>query len=134
MQRIGAVHPLEAEVRLIKMCTARRVSTPTLATATAGLVRKHDVITALDALYPLTDGLDNARAFMPQHDGAIAVVPGVAHVNVGVADPACNDAHQGLVVSWPFQLESLDPQGAAPRAQNGGLNFVHWGAGLGNHC
>ena len=120
---IAAAGAPKSEVELVEIPAIGRAPAAACPAGAAGLVGKDDVIAAPEAFHILPGPLDDARALMAQDQRPLrCIVPLVDIADVGVADAACRDTHQDLVIPRTLHLEGLDRQGAAPVAQDGRLD------------
>ena len=117
-QARGAVHQRAAHAGVARRPAQRRAPG---AAGTAGAAGRdhaeHDAIAGRDVHDALADGLDRARALVPEHHrpAPVAETP-VGEVQVGVADAAGRDAHEHLARLGRGQLDVLDPDVARARA------------------
>lgn len=81
---------------------------------------EHDMVARLHRGDGVADGLDHARALVPEHGRQGGGVDAVANEAVGVADPRCHHAHPNLVVAEVVELELFDGQWFAGGAGDGG--------------
>lgn len=92
---------------------------------TAGLVRKHNMVPALDIFPFLADLIHDPSALMPQNHWAIGFFPAVAEAYISMTDARGNNAHQDFIASRTFQLKRFDLQRATPLTQDSRLDFEH---------
>ena len=85
--------PAEAGVRQTAQVAARAPA----ALAARRAPADHDPVASAHGLDSWPDGLDDARAFVPEQDGRRVGEPGLEHVQVAVADAARLDADEHLV-------------------------------------
>jgi hypothetical protein len=132
LQRIAAVQPLEAEVRLPEARASHGAAASACRAAAAGLIGEYDRIAATDDLHFVADALYDARTFMAQNERVGPLEPVVAEVDVGPADARSNHTHQNLFRPRSFHLEGFDFQWTAFIAQNSGLNPIQLRLGIVN--
>jgi hypothetical protein len=75
------------------------------------------MIAELGSFHPLAGSFHHASAFVPQHDRA--GTGAFTEINVSMANPAGHQAHQYLVITRTFHLQTLNLQWAARRPQHG---------------
>ena len=94
------------------------------ALATLGREERHDVVAGRDVGDALADGLDDARALVPEHRRRVARRVGArGRVEVGVADAAGLEAHEHLAGLRLGQVDLRDVQRLAELLQHGGTHL-----------
>lgn len=90
-------------------------------------VGHHHVVAHGQVLHQRAYGLDDARAFVPQHCGQRHGVILVAHDHVGVAHAGGNDTHQHLVTLWRSNACLLQHEGGTFATGYGSLDGAQEG-------
>jgi hypothetical protein len=80
------------------------------------------VVADLDRAHFRTDLLDDASALVAEDDGQLRGIGAFDEVEVRMADPGGDRAHQDLVRAGLGDLDILDLEGFAHLAQNSGFH------------
>ena len=118
-QRGRTIESLAAKAqRHREIAISRSVGTTAGALPARASAEDH-VIADRKAAHALTHFLDNARAFMPEHDRLRRMAPGM-FVQIGMADAGGDEADAHLARAWLFLFELLERRRVAGAAADGG--------------